>query len=137
MADAEPEDPVDFTPGGEVRPEVHLDPPTRRALWWLVAPVLLVHLVALYLPGNPSIPEPLFVDKLVHAALFGVPTWLLGRLTERPWVVASIFAVHAVFSEVAQLLWVPGRDGDVFDALADLVGITIALVWLLRTRDDR
>lgn len=137
MADAEPEKPVDLTPGADVRPDVHLDPPTRKALWWLVAPVLLVHLVALYMPGNSSIPEPLYVDKLVHAALFGVPTWLLGRLTKRPWLIASIFAVHAVFSEVAQLLWVPGRDGDVFDALADLVGITIALVWLLRTRDDR
>ncbi|PKQ32729.1 MAG: hypothetical protein CVT62_01350 [Actinobacteria bacterium HGW-Actinobacteria-2] len=137
MADADPDEPLDLTPGGTVEPDVHLDPPTRRALWWLVPPVLLVHLLALYLPGNPSIPQPIYVDKLVHAALFGVPTWLLGRLTRRPWLIAAIFAAHAAVSEMVQLLWVPGRDGDVFDGAADLVGITIALVWLLVTRDDR
>jgi VanZ family protein len=120
-----------------VEPAERLDPPTRRVLWWLVAPVLIIQLVALYSPGNSGVPEPLYVDKVVHAALFGVPTWLLGRLTRRPWLIAGIFAVHAVFSEVAQYLWVPGRDGDIFDATADLVGITAALIWLLRSKDDR
>jgi VanZ family protein len=137
LAEAERDEPIELNPGGQLRPDVQLDPPARRGLWWLVVPVLLVHLIALYSPGNPSMPEPPYVDKLVHAALFGVPTWLLGRLTRRPWLIASIFAVHAVFSEVVQLLWVPGRDGDVFDTLADLVGIAIALLWVLRTRDDR
>jgi VanZ family protein len=107
----------------------------RKLLWWLVAPVLAVHLVALYSPGSAALPEPPYVDKLVHAALFGVPTWLLGRLTKRVWLVAAIFAVHAVISEVVQGLWIPRRDGDVLDAAADLVGIAIAVVVLLRSKD--
>lgn len=117
-------------------PAERVDRSTRKVLWWLVGPVLATHLIALYLPGHPGVPEPLYVDKLVHAALFGVPVWLLGRLTKRVWLIAGIFAVHAAASEVIQARFVPYRDGDVFDALADLVGIGIAVWWLLRTRTD-
>jgi len=105
-------------------------------LWWLVVPVLALHLLALYLPGNPATPDPLYVDKVVHAALFGIPVWVLGRLTGRGWLIAAVFAVHAVFSELAQKWWIPNRSGDVYDGLADLVGIGIAVWWLHRTRDD-
>ncbi len=136
MAESTPSSPLDESPGGPVVPAPRLDRQTRRFLWWLVPPVLVAHLVALYLPGTPGVPEPMYVDKVVHAALFGVPVWLLGRLTGHYWVVAGIFAVHAVFSEVAQALWVPYRDGDVFDALADLVGIAIAVLWLRHSRTD-
>jgi hypothetical protein len=125
--------PFDESPGGLIEPAGRVDAATRRVLWWLVGPILALHLLALYLPGNPSVPEPLYLDKVVHAALFGIPVWLLGRLTGRVWLVGGIFAVHAVVSELVQLWFVPGRDGDVFDAMADLVGIGIAVWWLKRT----
>jgi VanZ family protein len=129
-------DPIDESPGGVVAPAARVDPHTRRLLWWLVAPVLSVHLLALYWPGTPGVPEPLYVDKVVHAALFAIPVWLLGRLTKRIWLVAAIFAAQAVASEVIQARFVPYRDGDVFDATADLVGIGVAVWWLLRTREE-
>jgi len=130
------EDGIDETPGGTVLPAERVDSATRKALWWLVAPVLAGHLLALYLPGTSGAPEPRYVDKVVHAALFGVPVWLLGRLIGRIWLLGAVFAVHAVVSELVQLWWVPGRDGDVFDAAADLLGISIAVWWLLRTRKE-
>ncbi|MBA3021355.1 VanZ family protein [Propionicimonas sp.] len=119
-----------------MEPAPRIDAATRRVLWWLVVPVLALHLLALYLPGNPATPDPLYVDKVVHAALFGIPVWVLGRLTGRGWLIAAVFAVHAVFSELAQKWWIPNRSGDVYDGLADLVGIGIAVWWLHRTRDD-
>ena len=130
------DNPLDETPGGTVRPAERVDSATRKVLWWLVVPVLAGHLLALYLPGVPGVPEPRYVDKVVHVALFGIPVLLLGRLTGWIWLVAAIFAVHSVVSELVQLWWVPGRDGDVFDAAADLVGVAIAVWWLLRTRRD-
>lgn len=113
------------------RPQVG-DPP-RRLLTTLAALAIVVHLLALYLPGSP---EPTFdvsgADKAVHVLLFAVPVWLLGRLTGRIWLVAGVFAGHAVVSELVQLWFVPYRSGDPLDLLADLVGIGAAVALLTR-----
>lgn len=109
--------------------------PERRALLgWLAGLAVVVHLLALYWPVSPSGPAEIpGLDKLVHAALFAVPVWLLGRLTGRVWLVAGVFAVHAVVSELVQASFLPFRDGDVFDAAADLAGIALAVLVLKRT----
>jgi len=122
------------------------DEPTTRArsrwLPWLAGLALVVQLVALYLPGDaqglielPSLPG---ADKVVHLLLFAVPVYLFGRLTRRVGLVASAFAVHAVVSELVQWRFIPSRDGDVLDAVADLVGIGLAVALLiLRQRPAR
>lgn len=106
--------------------------PRRRLLLVLSGLALAVHLLALYLPGSP---EPSFdlpgADKVVHVLLFAVPVWLLGRLTGRVWLVAGLFAAHAVLSELIQSWFIPYRSEDPLDLLTDLIGIGIA-VWLLR-----
>ena len=109
--------------------------------WLFALSVLAVagHLLALYWPGSP---EPGFdlpgADKVVHVLLFGVPVYLLGRLTGRRWLVAGCFAAHAVVSELVQHWFVPYRSGDPLDLLADLAGIGAATVLLTRrARADR
>ncbi len=101
---------------------------------------LAVQLVAVYLPGNPSqsleLPWLPGADKVVHFLIFAVPTYLFGRLTRRVGLVAGLFAVHAVVSELVQWRVIPYRDGDPFDALADLAGIGVA-VLLLKRRPGR
>lgn len=109
-----------------------------RWLPWLAGLAVAVHLVALYLPGDPQgtleLPWLPGADKVVHVLLFAVPVYLLGRLTRRVGLVAGVFAVHAVVSELVQWRFVPYRDGDVVDALADLAGIGLAVLLLLRWR---
>lgn len=101
---------------------------------------LAVQLVVLYLPGSPDggleLPWLPGADKLVHALVFAVPTYFFGRLTRRVGLVAGLFAVQAVVSELVQWRFIPYRDGDPFDALADLVGIGLA-VLLLKRRPGR
>ena len=113
-------------------------PEERTILWWLTVAVLVVHVVGIYLPGSPdgSIELPTLpgVDKLIHAALFGLPVYLLGVLTNRIWLWAGLFAVMAGASEVIQWRFIPYRDGDFWDAVADLAGIAIAVLLLLRRR---
>lgn len=107
---------------------------------WLVLSVLavLVHLLALYLPGSAPEPSPLVgVDKLVHIGLFAVPVYCLGRLSGRVGLVAAVFGAHAVMSELIQWRFIPFRDGDAFDGLADLIGIGIAVWALTRGRRKR
>lgn len=86
----------------------------------------------LYSPGSavPSITLPIpDADKIVHALLFGVPVWLLLRANVRRVIVLSLAVLHVVVSEIVQHRWIPNRDGDIRDAVADLIGVGIGL-WL-------
>lgn len=104
--------------------------------WWLLAVLVIAgHLLALYLPGSPEGPDLAGSDKLAHVALFAVPVWLLGRLTERIWLVAGGFTVHAVASEFVQWWFVPYREGSWGDLVADLAGIALAVALLLWRRN--
>ncbi len=106
----------------------------------LASLALVVQLVAVYLPGSPDggleLPWLPGADKVVHFVIFAVPTYLFGRLTRRVGLVAGLFAVHAVVSELVQWRFLPYRDGDPFDALADLAGVGLA-VLLLKRRPGR
>lgn len=89
-----------------------------------------VHLVALYAPGEPG-PEVGFpgVDKVVHLLLFAAVAWT-GTKAGLPAVpLAAVLVLNAVVSEVVQALLLPHRDGDVLDAVADVVGV-LAGLWL-------
>lgn len=94
-----------------------------------LAVALLGHVVALYLPGSAGSGIELFphVDKVVHVFLFGVPAFLLRRLTTAWWPIALLI-VHAPVSEAVQHLWIPYRSGDPWDLVADLVGIALGAV---------
>jgi hypothetical protein len=117
------------------------EPGGRRVVpgWlpWAAVAAVAVHLLALYWPGSPDgsleLPWLPGLDKLVHLVLFASVVYLLGRWTGRVALVATLFAAHAVVSELVQWRFVPYRDGDVLDALADLLGIALA-VWALRRR---
>ncbi|KAB7743361.1 VanZ family protein [Nostocoides sp. F2B08] len=76
--------------------------------------------------GSAALPVP-HADKVVHALVFALPA-VLGVLAGlRPWLVGVILAVHAPVSEVVQHLWIPGRTGDPWDVVADVVGVFIGL----------
>jgi hypothetical protein len=102
----------------------------RSALWWLLAVLIVVQLVGLYTPGTPGLPEPPYVDKVIHAAMFGLPVYVLGVLTGRRWLWAGVFVAHAALSEMIQYYFIPHRDGDILDFTADVAGIAIALLAL-------
>ncbi|GAB3932014.1 hypothetical protein GCM10029976_037310 [Kribbella albertanoniae] len=100
---------------------------TSFSVWaWRVAFVAAcaLQLYGVYAPGEPGpgIPIP-GIDKVAHFALFaavgftglkvGVPArWLL-----------AVLVVNAVGSEFIQHYLLPHRDGDLYDALADLLGV--------------
>ncbi|MEV0793984.1 VanZ family protein [Kribbella sp. NPDC050459] len=105
---------------------------SRVRVWaWRIAFVAAValQLYGVYAPreAGPHVGLPQ-VDKIAHCFLFaavaftglkvGVPArWLLGALV-----------ANAVVSELVQH-WLPQRDGDPFDTLADLAGVALG-AWL-------
>ncbi len=95
----------------------------------------MLSLVVLFAPsGDGAAPFP-HSDKLVHAALFALlaatARWRFGP---RPAVLAAV-VTYAPLSELAQGALLPGRDGNAYDGLADLVGV--ALGWVLAGRSLR
>jgi hypothetical protein len=93
--------------------------------------------------GPPQPPGFPLADKLGHAVGFALPVLLillaaaLRRLPGWQWpnpatqaVVVSVFAAHAVVSELIQHVWYLHRTGDPFDVVADWVGIAAGVVLL-------
>ncbi len=103
----------------------------RRILFALA---LAVHLVALYTPKTGAPPDRYGIDKLVHMALFGGVLYLGWRagVPLRPLVVALV--INAAVSEIAQYLWLARRSGDIWDSVADVVGLTLAWLAIRRAR---
>lgn len=113
----------------------------RRVWLGLFTAAIVAQLVALYLPDPPSSGGIPGVDKVVHVAIFLAPA-LLGVLAGLPVsVLAPVLIAHAVISEVVQHTLLPGRGGDPWDAMADIVGIAAGLALgsalLLRLRSRR
>jgi VanZ family protein len=104
--------------------------------WLLFAVLVVVHLLALYLPRAPGPPAAWNLDKLAHMTLFGMVLWAGARAGVPVRVLAVVLVVHAPVSEVIQGTLLPGRSGDWLDAVADLTGLAIAALWLRRSRRD-
>ena len=89
---------------------------------------VLVSLAVLFAPAS-DVPSGVPVsDKLVHGLLFAAlaVTGRLARLPVLPLLVALVG--YAGLSEVLQTVLPIDRDGDVRDALADVVGAVAGLV---------
>jgi hypothetical protein len=79
-------------------------------------------------------------DKIIHAGIFAVFSVLWRRATS-PRSVPIIFVsglALAIITELGQATSLVGRDGDLWDGLADTVGMAIGLVvasfWMQPTR---
>ena len=120
-----------------MRPHRIQAPPAVRRWRLLFVAAVLVQLVVVYAPSAPSTGELHGIDKVVHAGVFAAPVvaGLMAGLRPR-WVVL-LLALHAPLSELAQHVALPHRDGDVGDALADLLGVALGLaafhLWRPRT----
>lgn len=105
----------------------------RLADWILVAITLGVQFWGLYSPRLPDLGAGAipFADKAGHLLMFALATWALLRVVGIR-VVLTLMAVQLVTSEVIQAVYLPGRTGDVLDALADAVGIAVGW-WTWRS----
>lgn len=97
---------------------------SSRLVWWIAfAVACVIQLVGLYFPDPPGGGGGSGLDKVAHALMFGL-VMTTGALAGLPaLVLAAVLAVHAVLSEFIQALVLPHRSGDVWDVVADLVGV--------------
>ena len=106
---------------------------SRVAVWaWRIGFVAAcaLQLYGVYAPreAGPHIGIPQ-VDKIAHFFLFASVAFL-GLKVGVParWLLAALVA-NAIVSEIVQHYLLPQRDGDPFDAIADLAGVAFG-AWL-------
>lgn len=110
--------------------------PARR--WWLVGFVvaLLAQSWALYTPDPPSGPDlGIPLDKIVHLLMFAAVAWLGVRSGIAWGWVAALLVAQALISEWVQRSLMATRSGDVWDLMADLLGIILGVAaGIVQTR---
>ncbi len=79
------------------------------------------------IPGDriPTVPE-INLDKLVHLFVFGLLFVLFARAGCTPWIAALGCIAYGIATEFWQHYVAIGRFGDVYDALADTLGVLLA-----------
>jgi len=112
-----------------------LSPAVRRAGYVALVLMGALQIWALYLIVPTGGPDPLQRDKLVHVVMFAVPAALAAALRLR-WVVL-VLVLHALLSEPAQALFTRQRTADVWDTVADGVGIVIGVALARRVRGGK
>ncbi len=82
---------------------------------------------------NISLPDIgiTFTDKLAHFGVFGIMGWVLTRgmvLSNKRYPILISVAIGFIFAVTDEWhqSFVPGRDADVLDVLADLIGLIVS-----------
>ncbi len=108
----------------------------RRTAAWIGAAAWAALLFGLSsLPAGRAPSSPLSFpgdDKVVHAALYGVLGGLLRVALGRSGPAIALAAAYGVSDELHQS-FVPGRDADAFDWLADVAGAALGAALAART----
>lgn len=114
---------------------------------WTVVIALLTLLPGNYIPKVFTFLDWLSPDKVVHLALFATFSMLFieGFRRQSKWLSLSKNAVSAslllgmvfaFFTEAMQYFVIPGRNGNIFDLLADYLGLALGYaIWRMAGRN--
>lgn len=92
---------------------------------------VVVQLLVLYWPVVTVEGPVSWTDKVVHLLVFAVPTYAVGRALGSVRTAVVVLALHAPVSELVQHFLLPGRSGDPWDAVLDLVGVALGAAALV------
>ena len=123
--------------------------PLLPGLIWTLLIAVLTLMPGNYIPKVLTFLDWLSPDKIVHLILFGVYAYLLAEgfvRQDRPWFTSRypiwssliIGIVFAFFTEVMQRFVIPGRYGNIYDMLADILGSILGItVWYIIQRNEK
>jgi hypothetical protein len=100
-------------------------------MWGRVLPfagALLLSMLVLFSPGDQMPSGPWWADDVVHASVFALLAGT-GRMLPVRWsVLAAGLVGYAALTELVHTVAPLHRSGSVWDVLADLVGLGLALL---------
>jgi len=103
---------------------------------WALLILLIIAVPGAYIPKPHGIWEIISPDKIIHLAMFTPLSYLSswGVYKESGhWNLSIIFAVvfgisYAIGTELLQYFVISGRNGNIYDAIADIVGVFIGII---------
>ncbi len=123
--------------------------PLLPGLLWAALIALLTLIPGNYIPRVSSFLDWLGPDKIVHLLLFGPLAYLLliglsrlktnSFLQKHPVITVMVSGiVFALFTEGMQFYVIPGRNGNVYDLLADTLGLLLGCIaWYFIRRNEK
>ncbi|MEE4257529.1 MAG: VanZ family protein [Bacteroidales bacterium] len=123
--------------------------PLLPGLIWTLLIAVLTLVPGNYIPRITSFLDWLSPDKILHFILFGTYAYLLAKgfhkqgisslLKQNPMIFSIIIGiVFAFFIEVMQMFVIPGRDGNVYDFTADVLGTFLGIgTWYIAGRNEK
>lgn len=88
-----------------------------------------LNLYALYVPRVSTAGGLPGFDKVAHIVIFALVMLTAIMAHVNRWVVLIVLLINLVASELIQHLLLPARSGDIWDGVADAIGI--ALGWFI------
>jgi VanZ family protein len=107
---------------------------------WASVIFVIIAIPGNYIPRAHGFWELISPDKIVHLGMFAPLAFLIARATFKAHkqfklavIIALLFGIiYAIFTELLQYYVVYGRNGNIFDAIADIVGVVIGLLLFHR-----
>ena len=103
---------------------------------WVSIIMVIIAVPGSYIPTPHGIWEMMSPDKLIHLAMFAplsfLSAWGVYRASGRlklSFIFATVFGIiYAISTELLQYFVISGRNGNLYDAIADIVGVFLGLV---------
>lgn len=94
---------------------------------WPLAIAVVVALIMLFSPGSTVPTGPENSDKITHAVMFTVLAMTSLHARIPVWLTVLWLVIFAATSEVLQAALPISRSGSIWDAAADLLGVTVGI----------
>ena len=115
------------------------------ALLWATLILIIIAIPGNYIPTPHGIWGSISPDKIIHFGLFAPLSFLLAKGINQKYnirmqaiVLSGVFGIiYAILTEVLQFYVIPGRNGNIFDALADIIGILIGLALFRKITNSK
>lgn len=123
--------------------------PLVPGLLWTLLIAVLTLVPGNYIPRITTFFDWISPDKILHLILFGIYTFLLAAgfskqsgsslLKQNPVIISIIIGiVFAFFIEVMQKYVIPGRNGNMYDFFADVMGTFLGIAaWRIMGRIEK
>ncbi|MCK5857406.1 MAG: VanZ family protein [Bacteroidales bacterium] len=113
------------------------------AFVWALVIFIIIAIPGVYIPKPHGAWELLSPDKIIHLAMFAPFSYLMmwghqkrkGRknnLFVAPLIIGTIYAIS---TEALQFYVVVGRNGNIYDAMADIIGVILGLIIFHKIND--
>src|SRR3990172_6007304 len=111
----------------------------RRIYQWLSIAWMMLIFILSSLPSLPGLPSIIDLDKLFHALIYGVLAYFVLRslpgsetMSMKHALLAAMLAIAYGITDEYHQSFVPGREADIRDVLADSAGALIAVQMAYR-----